>query len=307
MEFQSGAALPLFWSKDYWRANSQRSLRKIENRYSPGSIIYSSISSDRVSVPGKATFGGWWPLTASFQSVAVYEQMFRNLVAEEPAKSWEFTLPPEHFYPEVFLPQRAALENLGGSVVCEINSTIMLRDLAGGGDTTNFSRGNRKRVRAFLERGGTVNPAQPHEVHEAYDLLAQNRSRRGVSLSLTPEKFQTLLRTLPDIYSLWLARLDDELVGAAYLVKLSTDVSYVLFWGDSLAGREVSATAAICLFLQETLFREGKSFLDLGISSLRGIADAGLLKFKQNLGAISFDQPQINFSRTEVLQLRRSL
>lgn len=285
--------VPLFWSEDYWSANERRSIRQEDLRRSARPTIYFSASADEVLVPGKATFGGWWLNDGPALTVSEYEELFSDLIAREPAKSWKFCLPPRYFHPEIFLSQRAALENIGGSVVNETNSSIMLHSGEEPLGMRNFSRGNRKRVRQFLERGGTIEPAAPNEIPEAYRLLRENRARRGARLSLGQKKFARLLEILPHNYSLWVARIDLDLVGAAYLVELDPEVSYVLFWGDSVTGRQLSVTAAMCLTVQDYAFRRGKKVLDLGVSSVNGVIDVGLLKFKQNLGAQSFEQPQI--------------
>jgi len=209
-----------------------------------------------------------------------------------PKTPWQ-SIPPEYFYPEIFHRQQRALVQLGGTLIDETNSTIQLSLLQSGSDLSNFSRGNRKRLRAFSDRGGEIRRAQGFELRAAHSLLVENRVRRGVNLSVDEEKFVGLLTNLPESYTCWLALVGQEILGVAYTVEVSSHSTYVLFWGDSPAGRSVSVVASLCARLQMVALAEGKEFLDLGISSENGNVDEGLFNFKRNLGASTFPQARI--------------
>jgi hypothetical protein len=99
------------------------------------------------------------------------------------------------------------------------------------------------------------------------------------------EKFLHLLETCPDTYRAGVAIYADETVAASLTVEIDDLTSYVLYWGDTLTGRSMSAVASLCLWLTDRARHEGKSILDLGTSSSEGCIDAGLYRFKANLGA----------------------
>jgi hypothetical protein len=102
---------------------------------------------------------------------------------------------------------------------------------------------------------------------------------------MSSEKFVRLLRDLPHVFQLFGAFIEDEVVAAALVVRLNQDVAYVLYWGDTPAGRARSAVAPLASFLAGHYGNLGVSILDLGISSVKGIIDDGLARFKENLGS----------------------
>ena len=216
----------------------------------------------------------------------VFSELFRRF----PNHHWEFSFPPAYFCPEVFSAQASALERFGVSETIETNSTISITPENHVLPQDGFSRGNKKRVRAFDAMGGIVRRAHHSELESAFNLLKANRMRRGVELSMDKTKFQELIVSASNSHRCWLAKANSELMGVALTVEISDKVTYVLYWGDSIAGREVSVTASLCRYLVGNAALEGKSFLDLGISSADGQVDEGLLRFKDNLGARRYEQ-----------------
>jgi hypothetical protein len=288
---------PLFWSDEYWSINTD-ALRQHSKVIGPkGEVICVSTGVNGSAVPGNATFGGWWVPDSPNYSVANYVAMFSSLLGQFPSSGWEFNLPPAYFFPEVFNNQARALSDMGFRAVDDTNSTICFPQSAAPPSEAFFSRGNRKRIRAFREKGGSVRQAIDTELRDAFRLLASNRVRRGAELSVSEERFLGLARGYPSIYKCWLALIDDEPYGVAYTVEISAHATYVLYWGDSIAGRALSVVASLCDKLQAVAWGEGKEFLDLGTSSVAGEVDEGLLTFKKNLGAVSFRQSRFYMER----------
>jgi len=281
---------PLFWTESYWIENRSRDSEILCFSNQERATLYLSQTDNEIEVPGRATFGGWWPADETVARKSDWIRAFRTLFEKFPSRRWSITLPPSYFHPKVFLDQASALRELGASVVEEKNSTVAVKRPNGFSSTEGFSRGNRKRVRAFRDLHGLVRPAKVTELNSAYDLLEASRVRRGTHLSIGRQKFVDLIVSLPSAYRCWLAIADSELMGAALTVDIDSSSLYVLYWGDTLVGRQVSVSASICEYLLILAASEGKDFLDLGISSLGGQVDEGLLRFKQNLGAETHSQ-----------------
>lgn len=239
-----------------------------------------------VIVPGRATFGGWWTLdggTPSRDDYAEAHDLFRHHVGR--SKPIRMTLPPQYFRPQNFDPQRELFDALGHSLIEETNHTVVLE----GQQLPELSRGNWKKIRQFRSIGRIVS-ASEESFRDCYNLLAASRRRRGVTLSLDRDQFILNLKRHPDRYHCFSAFIGERLVGVAYTVEISDDVTYVLYWGDSLEGRTYSVTASLFLEVREHAVALGKTFLDLGKSSVQGVLDNGLARFKENLGARPFPQ-----------------
>lgn len=284
------SSIPLFWRESYWNHNRSDSGETILISSEGQADLYLSRGDGQILVPGPATFGGWWPTHEAGAIPNDWGNLFEELFRKFPQHDWSISLPPSYFFPEIFFGQAEALRQLGAMEITEINSTVPITAEHLVDSSFGFSRGNRKRIRAFESHGGVVRQAREPELDRAFELLEENRNRRGVTLSMNREKFVNLVRSEPGSYRCWLAVSGSELLGAALTVEVHRDVTYVLYWGDSLAGRKISVTASICKYLLKTAASNGKKFLDIGVSSNRGDVDEGLLRFKNNLGARTFDQ-----------------
>lgn len=278
---------PLFWRERYWEGDDRaQSLTK--SLGSSMAKIFFRINGSVVEVPGRATFGGWYPTGSSKLTDTHYVELYRGLLEESASSTLVVRLPPKYFLPEFFLPQVEALRQLPGVEVTDVNFSIYLNDDSG---NHSFSRGNRKRVRQFAEAAGRIRECLDPERNAAYDLLRNNRSRRSAQLSMSRASFLAVLSDNPDHYRCWLAHVGGEILGVALTVQISEETLYVLYWGDSVAGRQMSVVASICGFLIRLAKDEGSRFLDLGISSVEGVVDDGLKRFKENLGAFASPQP----------------
>lgn len=283
------SAYPLFWTESYWRAlPEQQTFRAVETE-AGGFRLFLQMIDQRAKVPGLATFGGWYGNVVD-NPVPNFIALYQALIWELRALHVEISLPPSYFLPNLFEPQQVALASLGAEIVLNINSTI---DLRPSHTSPAFSRGNVKRVRQFSEIGGAIRESETRELPAAYQLLKDNRARRGATLSMSEERFRTLASDGQGLYRCWLAVSGDTLLGAAFTVEISREVLYVLYWGDTLEGRKVSVVASLCDYLASHASDQGKSFLDLGVSSIRGSLDTGLARFKDNLGATRFHQPLV--------------
>jgi hypothetical protein len=108
---------------------------------------------------------------------------------------------------------------------------------------------------------------------------------------MSEEKFLKNLKELPGFYRCYLAIIRGNIAAAAYIVRISEEVNYVLYWGDALEFRQVSPVASLLNSLVPVSADMGCSILDLGISSNGGELDAGLARFKLNLGALETIKP----------------
>ena len=84
---------------------------------------------------------------------------------------------------------------------------------------------------------------------------------------------------------MWLLRHEGEGIAAALVYAVLPSVHYLAAWGD--AGHEMVHSPMNLLAHQLVLnsLDEGVRVIDLGISSVNGVADEGLVLFKRHVGA----------------------
>lgn len=281
----SASTRPLFWSQDYWNlVDTNHTLASSTFLNEPLSIFFSQ-SENEIRVPGSATFGGWWPTTGTRPETAQFVEAYRRLFDLYPQHTFQLRLPPEYFYPEVFLPQAEALRIIGASETVDTVQIFPITSDLAKDVVSSLPKGERWWVRKFQKEGGQVRHASQEELENAYEIVRQNKERRGATISISLEKFLNLVQKDPRSYRCWLATLDDEFLGSALTVDLDPKTTYVFYWADTLGGRKKSVVTSIfAAILEDARIRE-KSVLDLGLSSVEGVIDNGLFSFKRHLGA----------------------
>jgi hypothetical protein len=273
--------VPLFWTSEYSRihGDDHQLIETVSGLLSVGRA-----GSEILKSPGRATFGGFW---IEPNSVFTYtEKTIQQLKNYSKMSSQiRISFPPEHFHPEVFQEQISFFTKNCSALIPESNFHIMVHN------RNDVSKGNRKRQRQFIERGGSVSQVEKPDWHSIYKLLVENRLRRGVELSMPWHIFERGLIDRPDAFTIWGATLGSEFVGGALTVEVDSNTLYVLFWGDTLLGRDISVVGSICEKLIEFCTSRNYQVLDLGISSVDGLLDESLANFKVNLGAVQTIKP----------------
>lgn len=281
---------PLFWSTQYCRVNEQariESQHKFEKKYIDFKFIY-DLSGNLIKSPGKSTFGGVW-VSENNLKVRFFESLFNSIFDQIDENLDNLIIfPPAYFHPAKFVNQTEAVEILGfNKLHDDINYHINLKEWS----PSLMSKGNRKKVRQFFESGGQISIAKKSEYITAYEVLRSNREHRGARMSMEVEKFVNNLILLPENYKLYVAKIGIKIAAVAYVVRITKEINYVLFWGDNIEFRSLSPVASLLDFLVPLSLRENCAILDLGISSVDGELDSGLARFKLNLGALETAKP----------------
>ena len=273
--------IPLFWRKEY--ANLHDGEHIILPTES-GLVTLSRAGTEVLKSPGRATFGGFWRSGNSLFQIS--HNLIRELREYDPVLTeFRVSFPPTYFRPDVFESQINFFNSNCTRKVIESNYHIDIHERG------SVSKGNRKKQRQFSEKGGEVVQLESRKWKSLYELLFENRARRGVKLSMTWEVFEKGLQELPQKIVAWGAYLQNQLVGGALTIEIDKATLYVLFWGDTLLGRDVSVVASICEKLVNHCVTNDYQVLDLGISSVDGVLDDNLARFKTNLGAVSTSKP----------------
>lgn len=293
--------IPLFWSTQYANLHQPGILlvRLCDTRGDPIGLVNLDplqIASGVFKSPARATFGGFWPLVDIVDNGWV-NACIDSLCKQYPGvTNYDFRFPPDYFCPEIFLPQKNCLRDLyvrePRKLVIDVNQHIKLdQDYL-----RKMSHGNRKKVRQASEAGAIFSRAIPELWNPCYDLLRQNRSDRGVDISMSREIFLSSLLEFPDFYSIHVVSIGSDILACSLTLKLSSESKYVVFWGHRKEFQSFSPVAYLAQGLLSECILEECHTLDLGVSSLDGIEDVGLSRFKSNLGAMKSQRLSISGS-----------
>lgn len=147
--------------------------------------------------------------------------------------------------------------------------------------------GNVKRIRKTEREGFVCDKLDGQALPAVHALLAENRRRLGVTISMSLEQVRQMASLFPQRLHLFAVYRDASrqgMVAAALCLALSPEVLYVLYWGDGPDMRPYSPVAMLASHIYAFCAREGFAVLDVGISTLREEPNFGLVNFKRNLG-----------------------
>jgi hypothetical protein len=115
---------------------------------------------------------------------------------------------------------------------------------------------------------------------EIYDIIVDNRIRMGRPIHMS---FDDVLRTTTifptDFFKI--INVDKEIIAGAMMYRFHEKIVYALLWGDNLKGRSDRAMDFLIFNLWSHYKAAGFNFIDLGISTVEGIPNEGLLRFKE--------------------------
>ena len=293
---------PLFWRTNYAEIQSDDSfLAGIDflddfkigldfSQYRTWMVI--NRNAKGLSSPCRATFGGAFSRETVSLPLDLENTIF-GLKNEFPGTQLKILLPPVHlteFNPTV---QLRTLTDLGATIdFVERSNYLPLEERP----KSNFSKGNKKKYRQWIEADGTIERVGVNRISEVYETIRINRLALGVEPSISLEGLKLLFSNFPSEYSLFIGSVKDEIAVAAVVVQNSFRQDYVFFWADTLKYRHLSPVVAMCDYLGQSTREKGLSFLDLGAAQIDGVDIPGLVRFKQNLGAIPSDKYQLSLT-----------
>jgi hypothetical protein len=280
---------PLFWSSRFHESHlGDFKLMKFYeesqvNQQNNHLILPYKITATNFISPGEATFGGLWVEANIIMTPSEFLPVFQKLKGLYGGFKFIWKFPPGHINNLNFNSQMETIRsNFAFSEVADVNQHINLADWA----PTSMSYGNLKKLKQFYKAGGRVHEGDYSRLDESISVLEFSRVRRGLSLSMQRNHLTNSISRLNQDFRLYSAEIDGEVVGAAITVDIGFSTRYVLYWGDNDLGRKFSVTASVCDAIIKSAKSAGVTKLDLGVSSIDGILDAGLHRFKMNLGAV---------------------
>lgn len=208
----------------------------------------------------------------------------RTFAAARGAETIRWRLPPDSWDPDLIAKLCQLNRSRGGSEIVDVNYEVQAHLWS----PIHMSKGNRKRLKQAASLGARMlSVTDRKRMAECFALLARNRAARNLQLSMSFEQFEATKRVFPNDYELFALYFGDTLTASALVIKLSSTRHYVFMWGHEPDWSHRSPVVSLCSSLIEHALQCGAGTLDLGISSVDGVIDEGLAKFKSNLGAVA--------------------
>jgi hypothetical protein len=149
------------------------------------------------------------------------------------------------------------------------------------------SYGNNKRIRKCLRDGVVAEQVETSRLPIVYEVIKENRLRRGFSISMTAEQLGEMVAIFPDkvfLFAAWESEQRLKMIASAVCFAVRPSILYVFYWGDVAGVESYSPIALLASSIHGFCQSKGYRLLDVGTSTVAGEPNYGLINFKQNLG-----------------------
>jgi len=143
----------------------------------------------------------------------------------------------------------------------------------------------RRTLRQGLSAGMTFGASETEaEWAACYDLLTETKQRRGAELKISLDYVMRLKTLFAGRIAMHRLTVGGELAGAALVYRIAPRWKYLVAWGDDLRHRHRNVNNVMAYELTRAAIAEGVDLVDIGISSVDGVPDDGLIQFKRSIG-----------------------
>jgi hypothetical protein len=136
-----------------------------------------------------------------------------------------------------------------------------------------------QRAQMTFSQAGTI-----EEWRLCYELLDETRRRHGAHLRISFDYVIRLRQLFGGRIVMHRLMRGGDLAGAALVYRIARDWDYVVAWGDDLQHRPYRVMNVIAHHLVRLAIVQRVSVIDLGVSSIAGSPDDGLIRFKRSVG-----------------------
>lgn len=168
--------------------------------------------------------------------------------------------------------------------VKDTSLVLQLSDAIGENDWSKNARRNLKRASGYGLR-----LVKTEEIADCYKIIEEHHRRLGYRMAMTLNQIEDTAKILP--VDFWVVRQDEKAVAAAYFYRVRPEVVQLINIGYSPEGKELRAATFLMRHIID-YYRDNiietvgsaNALLDYGPTSVDGVQNEGLLRFKRGLG-----------------------
>jgi hypothetical protein len=209
-------------------------------------------------------------------------------------QSIHYTLPPL-FYNELFNNKLLNVLYRKGFKISaiDLNYAFNLEKLTDDYET-NIWYNARKNLRISLKSGFDFVKCESEESkREAYEVIKENRNRKGYPLKMTYEQVEKTTKVITADF--FLLKKGDDKVAAAQIFHVTKKIVQVIYWGDIPDFVNYKPMNFLAWSVFKYYKNLGFKYVDIGPSTENGIPNYGLCEFKEGIGCDI--TPKISFTK----------
>lgn len=266
----------LYYHTDYLRIQGHEHLKIIQQDNSL--ICFAIENAIAQSLPG-SPFGGLFSPSLTQKSFLNFFSRMEKTLKETGVKKITLTQPP--FYYSGF-GENGWLAQAGyAQEIVEINQYIPMD----GRLIDKLHSMQRRKLKP--KKPLTFESAGLKDIPEIHRFIAACRQLQGLIINITVERLMALFETFPDRYQAYVVRLEGKIISALIVSIPVQDIVYYFLPATHPDFKKLSPMVPLMTHVFDLYAGNGFSYMDLGISSIRGNPQEGLMKFKERMGALN--------------------
>lgn len=292
-EFLDSPGTPLFHQPGFIRLHARPGHRLffVQGRDPAGEDVIASApfweeEPGRVHSPLRGPFGGFHvlPEFATPGRIRALVTGTEQRLRQEGMREITFVLPPLACYPGTLPGLLHVLEEEGYAILK--GDPAYVREVRPGEESflREVHAGNRKNIHRCERRGYRFREMEAAGLPEAYEVVQENRRRRGYSMTMSLAAFSEMQARLPGSLRCFGAFSEGRLAAAAICVAVHPTHLYVYSWGERDAFVNPSPIPFLARGIYSACQLEGCRTMDVGTSVSPEGPNEGLARFKRSLG-----------------------
>lgn len=238
------------------------------------------VSSGMLRSPFSAPFGGF-----HYRHEHMFYHIFtdfleglKDYVVQSGYKSVSITLPPDIYQKNFNAKCVRAFLQLGFTMQApDLTNWVKLDDFEGNWTKGAVAQNCRKAMKYHLT---CVMGSTRSSMETAYNVIHNNRAEQGRNIYMELDDILQVQKLFP-IDFFMVQQPDGETLGAAICYRGHPKIIQVIFMGDNLEKRNWGIMDYLYMSMYDFYKSKGYKYLDLGLSSLNGEPNTGLLRFKE--------------------------
>lgn len=178
------------------------------------------------------------------------------------------------------------------NIISETNQHLIVSDIP----FSKIINPTAKRRLAKCEKEYFTLDINLQKLHEQYDFIQKARFAKGIPLTISQTRFLSLFETFPESFIPFTLYHKHQIIATCTaVVVVPQQILYYFLPASDIAYNTFSPSILLIKHLYEYAQANHFQILDLGISSVNGILNENLFRFKRNLGAITTTKPTGKF------------
>lgn len=272
-----------FSDPDYLQANSGG--EKVEIFQTKDCRLHFVIKDNIAHCPYQSSFGSF----IGYPDVSVVNGLLSDLKGQ--VQEIRFGLAPLS-YPMMDAQLRTMLESGFKVDRIEVSQSISLtQDVS---DCFHYSK--KKKLKADFAHQIRTEQVELGRLSEVYGVIKKNREHQGYPMTIGAEKLESLVIRFPKQFLVYGTFFGDQLAAASVSVDVGHGVLYHFLWGHLPDFDCYSPLVFHHLNTAQAAQNQGFTQLDIGVSSVGGVINKGLYRFKKQLGAQPYKKYYLHYN-----------